>query len=140
MRGNVLFFEQHSHSGKISGIDGKHYNFVTASWKSPQLPQAGMEVDFVFDGETATEIFLIKSTSTKSRAVYIILAIFFGGLGVHNFYAGYKNKGVWQLVLCLVSIPLSFVIVGFFTGLALLIWVIVDIVTINKDSDGNLFS
>ena len=39
----------------------------------------------------------------KSRTVYIILAIFLGGLGVHNFYAGRTGIGVAQLLITIFS-------------------------------------
>lgn len=70
---------------------------------------------------------------TLNRKVRIILttlllAWFFGPLGVHRFYTGYVGIGVAQLVLSM------------FTGLGS-IWALVDIVAIclNKyqDSEGN---
>lgn len=39
----------------------------------------------------------------KSRVVYIILGIFFGPMGVHNFYAGYMGRGIAQLLITLLS-------------------------------------
>jgi hypothetical protein len=35
----------------------------------------------------------------KSKLVAGLLAIFVGGLGIHNFYLGYTNRGVTQLLL-----------------------------------------
>jgi TM2 domain-containing membrane protein YozV len=35
----------------------------------------------------------------KSRVVAGVLALFFGGLGIHNFYLGYNDKAVAQLLL-----------------------------------------
>lgn len=69
----------------------------------------------------------------KSRLAYILLAIFIGWLGVHNFYAGYTKKAIIQLVLGLFSwlgIP----------AIILLIWVIMDIVKVTEDSDGTVMS
>lgn len=34
----------------------------------------------------------------KSRFIYIILALFFGWLGLHNFYAGYIIRGLIQFL------------------------------------------
>jgi TM2 domain-containing membrane protein YozV len=42
-------------------------------------------------------------THTKSRGVYIVLALFFGCLGVHNFYAGYNGRGAAQLIITLLT-------------------------------------
>lgn len=39
----------------------------------------------------------------KSRAVYIILAIFFYGLGIHEFYRGDNRTGIGFLLLSLVG-------------------------------------
>jgi len=37
----------------------------------------------------------------KSRVAYILFALFFGSLGVHNFYAGYTGRGIAQLLITL---------------------------------------
>lgn len=73
------------------------------------------------------------ATQAKSRLIYILLALFLGGFGVHNFYAGYTGKGVAQLLL---TIPFGILI---FPLLIVLIWVIVDIVTVTKDASGVAF-
>lgn len=66
----------------------------------------------------------------KSRLAYILLAIFLGYLGVHNFYAGFTKKGIIQLILSVL------VITAFIT----FIWVIIDIITVTEDANGNQFS
>ncbi|MBQ9337436.1 MAG: TM2 domain-containing protein [Lentisphaeria bacterium] len=66
----------------------------------------------------------------KSRLAYILLAIFLGGFGVHNFYAGYTQKAVIQLLLTL--------LLGW-TGvvaLAVLVWIIIDIIKVTSDANG----
>ena len=35
----------------------------------------------------------------KDRTTYILLAVFLGTYGVHNFYAGYSEKAKSQLIL-----------------------------------------
>ena len=70
---------------------------------------------------------------TKSKTAFILFGIFLGALGIHNFYAGYKNKALIQLLVTvflwwLLYIPL----------LAMYIWSIVDILTVEHDADGNL--
>jgi TM2 domain-containing membrane protein YozV len=67
----------------------------------------------------------------KSRVAYILLGLFLGGLGVHNFYAGYSSKGVTQLLLTLL---LFWTIV---VPIAVSIWIIVEICTVDRDAYGN---
>ncbi len=66
----------------------------------------------------------------KSRLAYILLALFLGGFGIHNFYAGYTGKGVAQLVLTLLGF-----VVGV-TFLVVLVWVLIEICTVTKDAQG----
>ena len=70
----------------------------------------------------------------KSRFTYCILALFFGTLGVHNFYAGYNGRGIAQLLLTM----------SFLTAEApeavgvIFIWGIIEMIITNRDSDGIL--
>ncbi|MBQ4595191.1 MAG: DUF4339 domain-containing protein [Akkermansia sp.] len=68
----------------------------------------------------------------KPRAAYVILGIFLGYLGIHNFYAGYVNKGVAQLLITLLSCTV-------FTPIVF-IWNIIEVCTVNKDAKGIPFS
>jgi TM2 domain-containing membrane protein YozV len=70
----------------------------------------------------------------RSRMTYILLGLFFGCLGIHNFYAGYTTRGVIQLVITLL---LGWIIVGVVvTGL----WSIVEICTVREDALGHPFA
>ena len=75
--------------------------------------------------------------TTKSRIVVGIIALFFGELGIHNFYLGYTSKGLAQLILCFAG----FLTCGI-TSLVSWVWALVDAIyifigKINEDSDGN---
>ena len=66
-----------------------------------------------------------------------IVAVFFGYLGVHNFYLGYNSKGIAQLLISL----LSFGRLSFISS----IWGIIDAIMlftrrINVDGEGNPLS
>ena len=66
----------------------------------------------------------------KSRAVYVLLGLFFGLLGIHNFYAGYNGPGAAQLILTLllcwtVIVPVIIALI-----------VLVEILTTTKDCSG----
>ena len=45
----------------------------------------------------------LNSRPRKSRLAAGLLAIFLGTLGVHNFYLGYTNRGLAQLLLTIVG-------------------------------------
>ena len=64
---------------------------------------------------------------SKSRVMFILLGIFFGIFGAHNFYAGYHKRGAGQLALTCIS---------FFTlAVATWIWAIVEVCVVAADSD-----
>ena len=67
-----------------------------------------------------------------SRIAYILLALFLGGLGIHNFYAGYTGKGIAQLLLTVLSCGLFWIVV--------FIWNLVEICAVTADSRGVPFS
>lgn len=79
----------------------------------------------------------------KSKIAAGILALFFGSLGIHNFYLGYTGKAVTQLLLTVLGIPLCFVLIGFPMIAATGIWAFIEAIMIftggiNKDANGNL--
>lgn len=84
-----------------------------------------------------------KSEKTKTAAG--LFAVFLGHLGVHWFYLGFKNKGIINIALTVVS-----AILCFFAGIGILafigIWIynIITAVQIftgkQTDSDGNILS
>lgn len=70
----------------------------------------------------------------KSRLAYILLGLFLGGLGIHNFYAGYAGRGVAQL---LITLFIGWLVVPL---VAVMIWVIVEICTTTRDAQGVPFN
>lgn len=70
-----------------------------------------------------------NNPAAKQRVVYILLAIFLGGLGIHNFYIGRTGAGVAQLLISLLSFG--------FLSLISWIWAIIDICVVTTDSNGN---
>ena len=73
----------------------------------------------------------------KSKLVAGLLAIFLGTFGVHNFYLGYTQKGVIQLLITLLGSCL------FFIGpIVTAIWALIEAIfiftgKINVDGKGN---
>ncbi|MDR2757098.1 MAG: GYF domain-containing protein [Planctomycetaceae bacterium] len=73
---------------------------------------------------------MFTGQGTKSRLIYILLALFFfGTFGSHNFYAERTKQATIQLVLGLTVIGL----------LATSFWAILDAITVTKDGSGHDF-
>lgn len=68
----------------------------------------------------------------KSRLAFILLGIFLGGLGIHNFYAGYTGKGLAQLLISVLTCGVGSLVVW--------VWVIVELCTVDKDSENVYFN
>jgi TM2 domain-containing membrane protein YozV len=68
----------------------------------------------------------------KSRVAYVVLAIFFGGFGVHNFYAGYIKKAVIQCCLTVFTFLIASPVVW--------VWAIVEACLVDQDGDGVKFN
>ena len=66
------------------------------------------------------------NNSDKSRLTYIIIALFLGAWGIHNFYAGHSGRGIIQLILgltligCCITVP----------------WCILDMICTKRDGYG----
>ena len=95
-------------------------------------PRCGMRIS---DGKfTNVQEVGNNSYQPKSKVIAVILAFLLGTFGIHNFYLGYTNKGLIQLLITLIScFTLSFISE---------IWAIVEAVmlltgNINKDGKGN---
>ena len=71
--------------------------------------------------------------NAKSRISYILLGIFLGCLGIHNFYAGYVGRAVAQLLITLFT---GWLIIPWF---AVWIWCIVEVCTVRVDARGIKF-
>lgn len=74
------------------------------------------------------------SSSNKSRTAYVLLGLFLGCLGIHNFFAGYTGKAIAQL---LISLLIGWLIIPL---IVVSIWVLIEICTVTQDAQGNQFS
>ncbi len=64
----------------------------------------------------------------RSRIAYLILGIFLGSIGIHDFYAGYNSRGLTKLLITLLSCG--------FLGVISYIWAIIDVATVTVDANG----
>ena len=70
----------------------------------------------------------------KSKIAAGILGIFFGSLGIHNFYLGYNGKAIAQLLITVLTCGIGAIasgIWGFIEGIMILTG------SINTDAEGN---
>ena len=68
------------------------------------------------------------NSQAKSKVAFVLLGVFLGSLGIHNFYAGRTKQGVIQLLITLISMGAL--------SLVSWIWAIVDICTVSADGNG----
>jgi len=62
-----------------------------------------------------------------SRAGFVLLGIFLGVFGAHNFFAGYLKRGVIQLLCTCFS--------GFTLAAVIWLWAIVEVCVVSRDAD-----
>lgn len=116
-------------------------------------PSVGDEVDIFKNGDTPLVVKKERTVaknpaannallsdeemvSPKSRAAAVVLCLFVGGFGIHNFYLGRIGRGVCQLILTLV---------GFVTAIPLVVvgvWIVIELIMILvgscNDGEGRL--
>lgn len=72
----------------------------------------------------------------KSRLVYILLAVFIGTLGLHNFYAGYTKRGIIQLVVSLIGAFTVLILIGAVILTGVVFWAWAEAIFVKKDAYG----
>jgi len=102
-------------------------SYQQPQYQPPQYQQPPMQV-YQQQPMVVQPVFM---NPPKTRLAYILLALFLGGLGIHNFYAGYTGKGVAQLLLTLFLWWTIIVPIGVW------IWIIVEMCTVDRDALGN---
>jgi TM2 domain len=84
------------------------------------------------DPAAGVQMATVAGHPPKSRTTYIVLGIFLGAFGAHNFYAGYTGRAVGQLCLSVLTL--------FYLAIASWIWAVVEICIVDHDSAGIKFS
>lgn len=115
MKGQILDFHIQTNTGTISCTDGNRYTFVGLEWKGTNPPMRGMQVDFVIENNQAKGVYpalASSTTTTKSKTVAGLLAIFLGGLGIHKFYLGFTGPGLVYLLINTVGWLITWIMLG----------------------------
>ena len=97
MKGKILDFNVQNGSGVISTDDGQRYNFSSSEWKSSHSPETQQFVDFIVNGNDATEIYLDSASKTTENtisnqssktSILAIVSLVFGILGFFMWLLG----------------------------------------------------
>lgn len=138
MTGRILKYDFQAGEGIISGDDGIRYRFGSGDWREAAAPKRGDRVDFVGNGNIATDIYSpvdAVQQYEKSKIAAALLALFLGGLGVHKFYLGYTTQGLIMLGGTIAGAVLLLVVVGFFIIMAITVIALVEFVLYLTKSD-----
>jgi hypothetical protein len=98
----------------------------------PPHPYVPPPANFTFGGYATTAVpppnryQYPQGAVPKNRTTYILLGIFLGMFGGHNFYAGYYGRAMLQILLSVLTL-----FVGSFIAW---IWAIVEVCTVDRDS------
>jgi TM2 domain-containing membrane protein YozV len=99
-----------------------HYSVLGLTGGAPATVLAGPTVPAAIQGSPEDH---------KNKMTFVMLGVLLGALGAHSFYAGFKKKGLAQLGITVLTMgygaPMSW------------IWAIIDVLTIENDSQGIQF-
>ena len=114
-------------SGQIS-IDTLVWTTGMSSWVPLQQSSLGAGLPTPPSAVPSYPMPVQGTQIANDRVAYILLAVFIGHLGIHNFFAGYTSRGVIQLVITIVTCGIG--------GIATWIWAIIEAITVTKDANG----
>lgn len=114
-------------SGQVS-IDTLVWTTGMASWVPLQQSSLGAGLPTPPTAVPTYQTPGQTNPNAKDRVAYVLLAVFLGHLGIHNFFAGYTSRAVIQLVITIVTCG--------FGALVTWIWAIIEAITVTKDAQG----
>ncbi len=125
-------------ANRVISMDTLVWTNGMANWTSLQQTQlaAGLQVPppTPYSGPTNPQYHqgpVHYNPDAKDRVAYVLLAVFLGGIGIHNFFAGYTSRGVAQLLICLLTCGIG--------GIVTSIWAIIEACTVTQDANGVRF-
>jgi uncharacterized membrane protein len=99
VKGQVLGFDPDSNAGAITGHDGQRYDFVRLEWRGTREPMRGDAVDFVADGQRATQIYPLAGghnpvEADTANSVYILylVSLLVGVTSIIGVIMAYVNR------------------------------------------------
>lgn len=118
--------------GETAGQNFEHQQLQPYSQHSAPVPYVHPSVPYAQSAPQAAygQPMYVLPPELKSTGVAYVFAVFLGQFGAHNFYLGRTGAAVGQLVLWLFGVLTTWLIIGGFMLLALVIWWIVDLCTI----------
>ena len=73
--------------------------------KEPTNANSGININVSNSQNAGQPVYVANSTKAVNKVIYCLLAFFFGGIGIHKFYAGKTSAGVLYLIFCWTCIP-----------------------------------
>ena len=81
---------------------------------------------------TNTKDLIRFEAEKKSAGTALILCWILGAFGAHRFYMERTGSGAAMLIITLISIPLTFIIIGGVGLFAISIWVLIDLFSVTR--------
>lgn len=85
--------------------------------KKSNNPDAGININVSNNQNASQPMYLANNTKAVNKVVYCLLAFFFGGIGVHKFYAGKIGTGILFILFCWTFIPSFIAFIELIVGL-----------------------
>lgn len=130
--GSVLGFISRNESAQEAAA-AQEFSGVTATPPPPLLQSAGAAAPPPIPSPRGVyapllPAHLFPAVPRKKRVQFVLLAVFLGMFGAHNFYAGYTKKGFIQVCFT--------VLTCFYAAVVSWVWAIVEACVIDTDADG----
>jgi TM2 domain-containing membrane protein YozV len=110
--------------------------------KAASCPGCGAPISAAVVAPNAATVQQVQIVNQpKSRGTYIILALFFGAIGIHNFYANQNAVGAAKIGLFFVTLIVD-ASTGFYSGFFMIalvvnaIWALVEAISTKVDGNG----
>jgi len=126
--GVVVMYNKNDGTGIINSSNNERHNFNRFSFiDSNQVIYNGASVSYELNDENIVTNLIAGQISQKNRLTFILLAVFLGAFGVHNFYAKRNGPGIAQILISILSL-------GFLSPVSFM-WAIIECIIIDKDGD-----